>query len=242
MGSELIASGSPPTPAGLFNSYNDRQNRNSDADLHQKDEVAAPCHLCCVRGSKTLEGHPSFASSATAYPSHPHGLDQVMVTHRFEVDAHLADLPYGQYDEAGCEAIYAKLGLDKLERASSESSHEIFKQTQSTSAAKDTAETAPETPRTKQLPLASPKSRKASRTVTSLPKRSARLAIGFKVKKATAAADLSLNFFCNFCPKAFTTSQKLGGHTSRAHPGMSLDYQKKRETRERRERERNALK
>jgi len=39
---------------------------------------------------------------------------------------------------------------------------------------------------------------------------------------------------CKFCDKKFTR-QGLGGHMSRAHPGQSLDYKKKKETRANRE-------
>lgn len=66
---------------------------------------------------------------------------------------------------------------------------------------------------------------------------------GFKAKpisKATSAAKSTLPeekqlFKCRFCPVVFTESQMLGGHTSRAHPGQSPDYRKKKETRLRRE-------
>lgn len=49
-------------------------------------------------------------------------------------------------------------------------------------------------------------------------------------------------FKCEYCTKVFQSSQQLGGHVSRGHPGKSVAYQKKQETRDRREIEREMLK
>ena len=45
---------------------------------------------------------------------------------------------------------------------------------------------------------------------------------------------------CKHCNREFT-NQGLGGHMSRAHPGLSDDYRKKKETRQAREFERKLL-
>ena len=34
-------------------------------------------------------------------------------------------------------------------------------------------------------------------------------------------------YICNFCSKTYNTSQSLGGHVSKSHPGTSISYQKK---------------
>jgi len=49
------------------------------------------------------------------------------------------------------------------------------------------------------------------------------------------------NYVCKLCRKKFITPSALGGHTSKAHPGESLDYQDKLRTRDKNESNRIAL-
>lgn len=55
-----------------------------------------------------------------------------------------------------------------------------------------------------------------------------------KVANSTVPQEKQV-FKCRYCPATFQESQMLGGHTSRSHPGQSIDYLKKKETRAKRE-------
>ncbi len=48
-------------------------------------------------------------------------------------------------------------------------------------------------------------------------------------------------FPCKMCLSTFATPRSLGGHTSKAHPGQSEDYQKKLQVRESRKPDRECL-
>ena len=46
----------------------------------------------------------------------------------------------------------------------------------------------------------------------------------------TPVSDLATNerrYVCKTCHSVYESSQQLGGHTSRSHPGSSEDYKKK---------------
>ncbi len=49
-------------------------------------------------------------------------------------------------------------------------------------------------------------------------------------------------FKCDFCELRYDTSQALGGHTSKSHPGQSFTYLLKQQKRESRAEKREALK
>jgi hypothetical protein len=70
----------------------------------------------------------------------------------------------------------------------------------------------------------------------------------YKIKKKTRAkvmvkkvpANITL-FFCKICPASFESRQAQGGHASKAHPGMSEVYNRKKAIRDRRELYRECL-
>lgn len=70
--------------------------------------------------------------------------------------------------------------------------------------------------------------------LTKVPKVTSRKRNGFKSLKPSDATTRPGKFPCKFCDAVFEHSQKLGGHTSRSHPGKSTEYLIKKETRERR--------
>ena len=49
--------------------------------------------------------------------------------------------------------------------------------------------------------------------------------------QAQKSASSNTKNACKFCSKVFESARQLGGHTSKAHPGMSIGYQLKIETR-----------
>lgn len=49
------------------------------------------------------------------------------------------------------------------------------------------------------------------------------------------------SFTCKLCKELFCTGQALGGHMSRKHPGLSIDYMHKKEIRDKRDIERKKL-
>ena len=62
-----------------------------------------------------------------------------------------------------------------------------------------------------------------------------------KSKKILKDTSVIHNTVCPFCPRTFAKTQGLGGHMSKAHPGMSQSYAEKMETRERRTEARQLL-
>lgn len=60
-------------------------------------------------------------------------------------------------------------------------------------------------------------------------------------KISAVSVKMEESFHCKLCGLQFNTSQGLGGHMSRAHPGKSSDYKKKKDTRKTREVERYKL-
>lgn len=63
-----------------------------------------------------------------------------------------------------------------------------------------------------------------------------------RLRKITSQTKRSgKRFPCNHCEKEFMTPQGLGGHMSRAHPGKSEVYRKKKSTRKTREYQRHRL-
>lgn len=43
-------------------------------------------------------------------------------------------------------------------------------------------------------------------------------------KKAKVSKTIKRAYACEFCPTSFESSQELGGHTSRVHPGCSKKF------------------
>ena len=62
-----------------------------------------------------------------------------------------------------------------------------------------------------------------------------------KTRAEKAAENRSGEFACKYCTMTFKKSQGLGGHMSRAHPGKSQDYNRKKSVRKNREIERARL-
>lgn len=60
-------------------------------------------------------------------------------------------------------------------------------------------------------------------------------------KNSAVSEEVDGSFHCKLCELQFTTSQGLGGHMSRAHPGKSFDYKKKKGKRKMREVDRYRL-
>ena len=59
------------------------------------------------------------------------------------------------------------------------------------------------------------------------------------IKKSSKTSAVRV-FKCSHCSLTFLRSHELGGHTSRAHKGLSEDYKRKQLRRDEREPERNA--
>jgi hypothetical protein len=60
-------------------------------------------------------------------------------------------------------------------------------------------------------------------------------------RRRKLVAKFGPGFICDICEEKFQTGQGLGGHMSRKHPKASLKYNKKKEIRESRTQQRNAI-